>query len=46
MEQQNRIGLWGYVAEWILPEGFEPKCPGVEIYRQEQVKCGNNERKS
>ena len=35
MEQQNRFGLRGYVAGWILPEGFEPKCPGVEIYRQE-----------
>ena len=35
MEQQNRFGLRGYVAGWILPEGFEPKCPGVEFYRQE-----------
>ena len=34
MEQQNRFGLRGYVAGWILPEGFEPKYPGVEIYRQ------------
>jgi transcriptional regulator with XRE-family HTH domain len=34
-EQQNRFGLRGYVAGWILPEGFEPKFPGVEIYRQE-----------
>ena len=34
MEQQNRFGLRGYVAGWILPEGFLPKCPGVEIYRQ------------
>lgn len=33
-EQQNRFGLHGYVAGWILPEGFEPRCPGVEIYRQ------------
>lgn len=23
-EQQNRFGLRGYVAGWILPEGFEP----------------------
>lgn len=37
MEQQNRFGLRGYVAGWLLPEGFEPKCPGVEIYRQEQA---------
>ena len=35
MEQQNRFGLRGYVAGWILPEGFLPKCPGIEIYRQE-----------
>ena len=34
MEQQNRFGLRGYVAGWILPEGFEPKCPGVEFYKQ------------
>ncbi len=34
MEQQNRFGLRGYVAGWILPEDFEPKCGGVEIYRQ------------
>ena len=34
MEQQNRFGLRGYVAGWILPEGFEPKCPGVEMYKQ------------
>ena len=37
MEQQNRFGLRGYVAGWILPEGFEPKCPGVEIYRQAEA---------
>jgi len=34
-EQQNRFGLRGYVAGWILPEGFSPKCPGVEIYTQD-----------
>ena len=37
MEQQNRFGLRGYVAGWLLPEGFEPKCPGVEIYTQAQT---------
>ena len=37
MEQQNRFGLRGYVAGWILPEGFDPKCPGVELYRQGQA---------
>ena len=34
MEQQNRFGLRGYVAGWIMPEGFEPKRPGVEMYSQ------------
>ena len=31
VEQQNRFGLRGYVAAYILPDGFEPKCGGVEI---------------
>lgn len=35
MEQQNRFGLRGYAAGWILPEGFESDCPGLEIYRQD-----------
>ena len=35
MEQQNRFGMRGYAAGWILPDGFEPRCPGVEMYRQE-----------
>ena len=34
-EQQSRFGLRGYAAGWILPEGVEPDCPGMEIYRQE-----------
>lgn len=38
MEQQNRFGLRGYAAAYILPEGFEPKCPGVEIARQGDAK--------
>ena len=37
MEQQNRFGLRGYVAAWILPDGFEPRCPGVEISSQEET---------
>lgn len=37
MEQQNRFGLRGYVAGWILPDGFEPKCGGVEIYKQAEA---------
>ena len=34
-EQQNRFGLRGYVAGWIIPDGFEPQWPGVELYRQD-----------
>lgn len=30
-EQQTRFGLHGYVAAYILPEGFETTCPGVEF---------------
>ena len=25
-----RFGLHGYVAAYVLPEGFETNCPGVE----------------
>lgn len=37
MEQQNRFGLRGYAAGWIIPEGFEPRCPGVETYHQDDA---------
>lgn len=37
MEQQNRFGLRGYVAGWILPDGFEPRCPGTERYTQPEA---------
>lgn len=33
-ELQNRFGLWGYVAAYVLPEGFETDCPGVEYANQ------------
>ena len=29
-EQQNRFGMHGYVAAYVLPEGFETQCPGVQ----------------
>ncbi len=29
-EQQMRFGLHGYVAAYVLPDGFETNCPGVE----------------
>ena len=33
-EQQSRFGMRGYAAGWMLPEGTEPDCPGLQIYRQ------------
>ena len=33
-EQKNRFGLRGYVSAYILPDGFEPECGGVEIVNQ------------
>lgn len=33
-ELQNRFGLRGYVAAYVLPEDFEPNCPGVEFANQ------------
>lgn len=36
-ELKNRFGLWGYVAAYILPEGFETSCPGVEFAFQKQT---------
>ena len=29
-EQQMRFGLHGYAAAYVLPDGFETNCPGVE----------------
>lgn len=34
-EQKNRFGLRGYGCAFVLPEGFEPACGGVEIALQE-----------
>lgn len=34
-EQRNRFGLRGYVAAYVLPDGFEPTCYGTEITSQE-----------
>lgn len=36
-ELQNRFGLHGYVAAYILPEGFETGCPGVEFANQKDA---------
>jgi len=32
--KQNRFGLRGYAAAYVLPEGFETDQPGVEYARQ------------
>lgn len=37
VEQKNRFNLRGYVAACILPDGFEAKCPGVDIAIQEKA---------
>lgn len=37
LELQNRFGLRGYVAAYILSEGFETTCPGVEFADQEEA---------
>ena len=37
-EQQNRLGLRGYAAGWILPEGFTPHCPGMELFSQPEAR--------
>lgn len=36
-ELQNRFGLWGYVAAYVLPEEFETSCPGVEYANQKEA---------
>lgn len=36
-ELQNRFGLRGYVAAYILPEGFETDVPGVEYAPQKEA---------
>lgn len=36
-EMQNRFGLCGYVAAYILPEGFETSCLGVKFAEQKEA---------
>ena len=36
-EMTTRFGIHGYVAAYILPEGFETKCPGVEYAVQKEA---------
>ena len=37
-EQQMRFGLHGYVAAYVLPDGFETNCPGVEYCQNADAK--------
>lgn len=37
MEQQNRFGLRGYVAAYVLPEGFSTDVPGVAYEQQDEA---------
>lgn len=36
-ELQSRFGLHGYVAAYILPEGFQTNCPGVEYAQSKEA---------
>lgn len=36
-EMHTRFGIHGYVAAYILPEGFETNCPGVEFANQKEA---------
>lgn len=36
-ELQNRFGLRGYVAAYVLPDGFDADCPGVDYADQEEA---------
>lgn len=36
-ELQSRFGLHGYVAAYILPEGFQTNCPGVEYAQNREA---------
>ncbi|MDE7434502.1 MAG: helix-turn-helix domain-containing protein [Lachnospiraceae bacterium] len=37
LELQNRFGLRGYVAAYVLPDGFDTDCPGVEYADQAEA---------
>lgn len=34
-EQGKKYGLRGYVSAYIIPEQFEPSCPGAELVYQD-----------
>ncbi len=33
-QQQEKFGLRGYVCAYVIPEDFEPACPGAELAYQ------------
>ncbi len=36
-EMHTRFGIHGYVAAYILPDGFDASCPGVELASQREA---------
>ena len=36
-ELQSRFGLRGYAAAYVLPEGFQTNCPGVEYAQNKEA---------
>ena len=36
-EQQNRFGMHGYVAAYVIPEGFKTECPGVQYLENKEA---------
>ena len=36
-ELQSRFGLHGYVAAYVLPEGFQTNCSGVEYAESKEA---------
>ena len=36
-DMHTRFGIHGYVAAYILPEGFDTNCPGVELADQREA---------
>lgn len=34
---QSRFGFHGYVAAYVLPEGFQTTCPGVEYAQNKEA---------
>lgn len=37
LEQQNRFGMHGYAAAYIIPDSFETECPGVQYSENKEA---------